>query len=128
MKRRPILPILLTVASLAACSGSAPRDGDGTAAGDEAANRDAPVLVWLDVRNESGSPVVLTARVGASPEQQLGFLGPGEYRRYRLPTGAAVTDDLVVRARGEDGREATTTLRASATDAAGVLSWTVPPI
>jgi hypothetical protein len=80
----------------------------GGAAGDT-------VLQFVDVRNESGEPVTLTARVGASEEQRLGFLEPGGFRRFEIPTGAASTGDLFLRARNpETGREATTTLQVQA--------------
>ena len=88
--------VVLTV--LSGCAGT-PERGDA-------------VLQFVDIRNESGEPVLVTARVSTSPEQQLGFLGPGEFRRFEIPTGANTTGDLFLRARNpQTGREAVETLQ-----------------
>lgn len=97
-----MLVAVLALVALAACAsggGTATTDGQGD------------VVQFIDIRNEASEAVVVTARVGASPEQQLGFLGPAEGRRFQISTGAAANDELFLRARNPDtGREATATL------------------
>jgi hypothetical protein len=105
--------LFAVLAAAAACASAPVGEGAG---GDT-------VLQFVDIRNESGEPVQLTARVGASEEQRLGFLEPGGYRRFEIPTGAASTGNLFLRARNpQTGREATTTLQV---DAARTLEWRI---
>lgn len=96
------LPALaLSLSWLAACASAPVREGES-------------VLQFLDVRNMSGEPVEVTARVGTSPEQRLGFLGPAEFRRFEIATGASPIGTVFVRARNRDtGREATHTFEVS---------------
>ena len=108
MRGRLILTSAALLAGLVTTAACASTPGGEGAAGET-------VLQFVDVRNESGEPLTLTARVGASEEQQLGFLEPGGFRRFEIPTGAASTGDLFMRARNpETGREATTTLQVQA--------------
>ena len=96
--------VIAIVGALAGCASAPARQGD---AGDT-------VLQFVDIRNDSGEPVTVTARVGASAEQNLGFLGPAESRRFDISTGASSTGTLVLRARNaQTGREATQTLEIS---------------
>jgi hypothetical protein len=68
-------------------------------------------------------PVEVTARVGASPEQRLGLLGPAEFHRFRIDTGAASTGTILLRARNrQTGREATRTLEVAAGQ---TLEWSI---
>lgn len=116
MRGRRMLSWTAPVALLVAAAACASTPGDDGAAGDT-------VLQFVDIRNESGEPVLLEARVGASAAQNLGFLEPGGRRRYEIPTGAAATGDLFLRARNPDtGREATTTLQVQP---GRVLEWAV---
>jgi len=81
------------------------------------------VVQFLDIRNDTGEPVTVTARVGASPEQRLGFFEPTGFRRVELATGAATTGTIFLRARNpETGREATQTLEVSP---GRTLEWTI---
>lgn len=108
MRGRQIVARAALLAVLVASAACASTPGGDDAAGET-------VLQFVDIRNESGEPVTLTARVGASEEQRLGFLEPGGSRRFEIPTGAASTGDLFLRARNpETGREATTTLQVQA--------------
>ena len=68
---------------------------------------DRSVVQFIDIRNDSGEPVIVTARVGAGVEERLGFLEPGASRRFDVPTGAASTNTVELRARNpQTGREA----------------------
>jgi hypothetical protein len=85
--------------------------GQGTAAAGAA---DDTVVQWIDITNTAGEPVTVSARVGAGPEQPLGFFGPAEYRRVRLPTGADPTGEIFLSARNnQTGNQATTRLKVT---------------
>ncbi len=101
---------LLSLAAGSACSSAPARQGEG-------------VVQFIDIRNESGEPVVVTARVGASGEQRLGFFEQSSFRRVTISTGAATTGEIFLRARNADtGREAVTTLQAAPGQ---TLAWTI---
>jgi hypothetical protein len=88
---------------LSACASSGA--GGGAAEG-------STVEQWVDISNQSGEPVTVTARVGAGEVQPLGFFGPAEQRRVRINTGAATTDEIYVDARNDrTGNHATTTMK-----------------
>ena len=89
---------------LAACASSG--------AGGVAEN--STVQQWIDVTNQTSEPVTVTARVGAGAEQPLGFFGPAEYRRVKVETGVATTDEIYLEARNnETGNHATTNLKVT---------------
>ncbi len=94
MRARTALVTVLALAVLVGCAGR--ETGTSTA-----------VVQFIDIRNQSGEPVLVTARIDAGQEQQLGFLEPVAFRRFQLPTGAAATGEIVLRARNpQTGREA----------------------
>ncbi len=97
----------------------------GGAARDESAARGAGTSVQqhLEIRNEAPESVVVTARVGASPEQQLGVVEPAVSRLFTIETGAASTRDIFLRARNpRTGNEAIETLQVTPGE---TLNWVV---
>lgn len=98
--------ISLTVLLVLGCA-SAEREGTtqtGARTDTTAEEAAGPVVGTVEVVNNSGDPVVVSARVGNSAEQRLGFLGPGERSIFRVPSGASPTDELTMTAQGQDGR------------------------
>lgn len=101
-----VLPLI--AALLAGCSSAPVREGDG----------DTSVVQFIDVRNQTGEPVTVTARVGANPELRLGFMEPAAFRRFEIPTGAASDGTVFLRALNpQTGREATQRLQLSRSNA-----------
>jgi hypothetical protein len=104
---RPRSTSLLIAALVVVLVGCASSGGAGGA-------ENTTVLQWIDITNQTTEPVVVTARVGAGPEQPLGFFGPAEYRRVKIDTSAASMDEIFLDARNDrTGNHATNRLRVT---------------
>lgn len=113
---------------LAGCASSPAREGETAGQAqtttDEAAGAEGKtVLQWIDITNQAGEPVVVSARVGAGEEQRLGLFGPAEYRRVKITTGATSSGEIFLDARNDrTGNHATTRLQVTPSQ---TLRWDI---
>jgi hypothetical protein len=115
--------VFLTAALFSIGCASAERQDQGTGQAQQEGQDEGAVVQFIDIENATSDQVFVTARVGNSAEQRLGFLEPGVRRRYTISTGASPTGEIFLRARDpERGMESTQTLSVSPGE---TLQWVI---